>query len=505
VEYSWIEVVKKSLDLINILAQKLRDASAGKSMSDSELRMAVGEIEENTSRVSRLLSLERNHEIKELIPSYYISSRDLAILTPDINSEVRKALLRGDRPAMESTADRLFASIQLWNERIIQPIEAELKVLKSTPKTTARGNDEIAFDCKVVLLVGAGASRPLEIPTMAEFWPILLANSHSKEEQLALELLLETAKDEIVSLPPDLEKIFELIDRYETYFKILWEDHNFGFPSHALQFILPYQPLLPWLRENPRDQFLRKCGHASRGVSWIKTRLSQIMEKFYTKQFDQSEVLGLYQPLFSFLSNSLGMNNIVIFTTNYDNVIEQYCRYSGLKLIDGFQKSGPNLIWNPTEYCKQPDLNQRSVTFFKLHGSLTWKKISNEIFEFGMSADSMPGGKALIYPTETKEYPFEEPFKSAYRFLDSSLKKAEFVIVIGYSFRDRGITTIIDEAQSRNPNLKFIVVSGEKLGDDTRKRFPYGSHPIENDFKPGDNADYLVKLKALINEIKKDK
>ena len=76
-----------------------------------------------------------------------------------------------------------------------------------------------------------------------------------------------------------------------------------------------------------------------------------------------------------------------------------------------------------------------------------------------MSARSMPGDTALIYPTETKEYPYEEPFKTAYKFLDRFLKTAEVAIVIGYSFRDRGITYIIDEAQSINPNLKFIIVA----------------------------------------------
>lgn len=501
-DYSWIEVAKKSLTSIRVLAQKLQDTSIGTSLSDLELRAVVGEIEENTSRVSRLLSLERDHEIKELIPSYYISAQDLGTLTPDIDDEVRKALLRGDKNAMESLAHRLFAATTLWNEKIIQPVEAALKVLNTDKKDISKEIGELPSDCRVVLLVGAGASKPLQIPTMAEFWPILLANSHSEEENLALELLLETAKDETTSLPPDLEKLFEMVDRYETFYRILWEDANFGFQSHALQFILPYQPLLPWFRENPRDQFLRKCGHASRGISWIKTNLSKMMEAFYTKQFDQSEVLALYQPIFSFLGDGLGINNIVVFTTNYDTVIEQYCRYSGLKLVDGFQKSGPNLIWNPVEYYKGTNPSQKSVTLFKLHGSLTWKKIGNEIFEFGMSAESMPGGKALIYPTETKEYPFEEPFKSAYKSLDSSLKKAEFAIVIGYSFRDRGIMTIIDEAQSMNPNLKFIVICGHAPGDNVRNRFPYGSHPIENDFKPGDDSEYLIRLKAILNRAK---
>jgi hypothetical protein len=196
-------------------------------------------------------------------------------------------------------------------------------------------------------------------------------------------------------------------------------------------------------------------------------------------------------------------NNINIFTTNYDTAIEQYCRYNSLKLIDGFQKTGASLVWNPAEYYQKPEPSQKTITLFKLHGSLTWRKIGNEIFEFGMSAKSMPGDMALIYPTETKEYPYEEPFKTAYKFLDRFLGTAEVAIVIGYSFRDRGITYIIDEAQSINPNLKFIIVCSENPEDDTRKRFPYRSRVIEFNFEPGENPKYLPHLNELISEILK--
>jgi hypothetical protein len=93
-DYSWIAVVKKSLGSINVLAQKLHDASTGESLSGSELGKVISDIEENTSRVSRLLSLERDYEIKEILPTFHISPEDLYVLTPDIDNEVRKAQRR---------------------------------------------------------------------------------------------------------------------------------------------------------------------------------------------------------------------------------------------------------------------------------------------------------------------------------------------------------------------------------------------------------------------------
>lgn len=500
-DYHWLEVIRKSLASLDMLASKLKSVSGGEALSDFELRMVVGEIEENTSRVSRLLSFKRNREI---FSRYHISTQDLGVLIPHIDDNIRRHLLRGNREVLNSVADKLTASTQLWRDRIIHPTEMEMQVLKPTDRETLQNHSEISPDCKVILLLGAGASTPLQVPTMAEFWPILLANSHSEEEKLALDMLLETAKYETVYLPPDLEKLLGMVDKYETYFEILWEDPFFGFPSHMLQYISPFQPLIPWSREKPQDQFLRKCGHASRGISWIKDKLTRIMDASYTKQFNQSELISLYQPLFSFLNNNLRINSIVIFTTNYDTVIEQYCKYSSLKLIDGFQKSGPNLIWNPLEYYHQQNPNEKAISLFKLHGSLTWRKIGNEIFEFGMSAESMPGGRALIYPTETKEYPYEEPFKTAYKSLDRFLKTANVAIVVGYSFRDRSIAYIIDEALSVNPTLRFVIVCGENLREDNRKRFPYGSVPIELNFQPGENAEYLARLNGIISEVLKE-
>jgi len=502
VEYSWLEVIKKSLDSLDRLASRLRAASAGELINDFELRMVVGEIEENTSRASRLLSLEKNRGV---FSKYHMTSRELYLLTPDIDDNTRKSLLRSNRNVFDSVANRLSEATKLWRERIVQPAELETPVLKQVDEKQFHKYEPIP-DCRAVLLLGAGSSRPLQLPTMADFWQVIQANCNSDEEQYAMDMLLDAAKDETTHLPPDLERLLMMLDRYEAYFSILWEDPYFGVTdSMKYRMPLPHQPLFPWSREHPLEQFMRCCGRSSIGISEVKDLVTRIMDEFYIKQLGKEKVIGLYAPLFSLLDGHF-KDSYAIFTTNYDTAIEQYCRYEGTELIDGFQKTGSNLVWNPVVYHQKPKLGQRVITLFKLHGSLTWRKIGNEIIEFGMSAKSMPGDTALIYPTETKEYPYEEPFKTAYKFLDRFLKTAEVAIVIGYSFRDRGITYIIDEAQSINPDLKLIIICGENPEDDTRKRFPYGSQLIEHDFGSGDNADHLTRLNELnelINETPK--
>lgn len=499
-DYSWLEVIKKSLDSLDRLASILKAASAGGSINDSELRMIVGEIEENSSRISRLLSFEKGRKVAF---KYNITAHELGILTTHIGDDIWKSLLRGDNEIFSSVADMLSESTQLWRERIIIPAEMEVSVLeRADVKQIQQG--ELPANPRVLLLLGAGASQPFHIPTMADFWKMVLADLRSDEEQFVMNMLLEAAKDETTHLPPDLERFLLMLDRYESYFQIFWEDPHFGMTSNWLTYAVPYQRIWPWNHhETPLEQSMRRCFRLSRGVSTVRDKVLKIMNAFYTMQFNREEITGLYEPIFSSINNNFKNNSISIFTTNYDTAIEQYCRYNGLELIDGFQKMGPSLIWNPVEYYQKQDPSQKTITLFKLHGSFTWRKIGNEIFQFGMSAERMPGDKALIYPTETKEYPYEEPFKTAYKFLDRFLGTAEIVIVIGYSFRDRGITYIIDEAQSSNPNLKFIIVCGENPEDDTRKRFPFGSHVIELNFKPGENPKYLAKLNELISEILK--
>ena len=117
-DYSWLEVIKKSLDSLDRLASRLRASSAGEPINESELRVVVGEIEENTSRVSRLLSLEKNRGI---FSKYHITPRELYLLTPYIDDGTRKSLLRGNQKVFDSIADRLSEATKLWRERIIQP------------------------------------------------------------------------------------------------------------------------------------------------------------------------------------------------------------------------------------------------------------------------------------------------------------------------------------------------------------------------------------------------
>jgi len=495
-DYSSLAVIKKCLDSFDRLASTLIAVSTGLAINDSQLRVTVAEIEETTSRLSRILSFEKNRDV---LSKYHITAHELYVLNPIIDDDTRKSLLQSNAKAFDSVSLRLLESSRLWRKRIILPAENEISQLKKTVDSQFQRN-ETTLASRVLLLLGAGASSPLQLPTMTDFWRLIQANCTSDEEKFAIEMLLNAAEDETTHLPPDLEKILMMLDRYKTYFTVLWEDQYFGLRDNIKYRIPTARPPILEKRGNQLEQFMLRCGWSSNGIYRISRMITRIMETFYARLLNKEDVVSLYNPLLSALQYHFKDNNATIFTTNYDTVIEQYCMHQKLRLIDGFQKMGANLMWHPAEYSRKLNPDEKSVTLFKLHGSFTWRKIGNEIIEFGMSTEGIPGDMALVYPTETKEYPYEEPFKTAYRSLDRLLSTAEVAIIIGYSFRDRGITYIIDEAKSENQNLRFIIICGDKSDEETRNRFPVGSQILELNFLPGEDAKYLTRLNELLHE-----
>lgn len=104
VDYSWLEVIKKSLDSLDRLASRLRAASPGETRNDSELRMIIAELEENASNVSRLLSFDNTRKV---FSKYHITPHELYVLAASIDDDTQKSLLRGNTATLNLIADRL--------------------------------------------------------------------------------------------------------------------------------------------------------------------------------------------------------------------------------------------------------------------------------------------------------------------------------------------------------------------------------------------------------------
>lgn len=173
-----------------------------------------------------------------------------------------------------------------------------------------------------------------------------------------------------------------------------------------------------------------------------------------------------------------------IFTTNYDVFFEKASeKFSAIKLNDGFTRT-PNLN-GKNVFASQNFFNSLynngnlygykveipTINLIKIHGSLTWKKIDNEI-KFDTSAPEpsvalvgieknkeFSSKFALIIPQKGKfrETIMDRTFYDLLRIYANELDKENtLLIAYGFSFSDEHIFDITKRAL-KNPTLKLMI------------------------------------------------
>lgn len=167
-------------------------------------------------------------------------------------------------------------------------------------------------------------------------------------------------------------------------------------------------------------------------------------------------------------ARKLKYSRVKLFTLNYDLLFEQAASLGGYVIIDGFSFNTPRLF-NGTnfDYDVVTRSAHRSITeenfypkvfhLYKIHGSLDWEKQKDGTF----AKKNNPQSSVMIYPSSHKyESSYEQPyFEMISRFQQELRNKNSLFIVIGFSFYDKHIKAMIDEAINLNPGITMIVVS----------------------------------------------
>jgi len=151
---------------------------------------------------------------------------------------------------------------------------------------------------------------------------------------------------------------------------------------------------------------------------------------------------------------------IRVFTVNYDLVIEQLVSRFNLGFVDGFR-----LHWDPRVFDEQTAFRPK-VCIYKLHGSAIWFRSPNQ-GHLSMPIksrdviliDGTPAVPLMMYPAQKWEYerPFFEILGMFSRTLEDS--SSDWMVVVGYSFRDEHLNRVFRDAFSRNPFLKMVLIS----------------------------------------------
>ena len=160
-----------------------------------------------------------------------------------------------------------------------------------------------------------------------------------------------------------------------------------------------------------------------------------------------------------------------IFTLNYDLLFEQAASKGGYVVIDGFSFNTPR-VFNGTNFdydivtrntnraISEESFSPKVFHLYKIHGSLDWERIRDGEYDTFIKTDT-PTLPVMIYPSNSKyESSYEQPyFEMISRFQQEMRSKNTLLIVIGFSFYDKHIKAMIDEALNVNPSITMIVVS----------------------------------------------
>lgn len=169
-------------------------------------------------------------------------------------------------------------------------------------------------------------------------------------------------------------------------------------------------------------------------------------------------------------SRKLKYNRLKLFTTNYDLLFEQAATTYGYVIIDGFSFTYPR-IFNGNNFDYDIVLRKNSriaptenyagnvFHLYKLHGSLDWKKDVKSQRVVKCDAQNNPA-PIMIFPRSSKyEASYEQPFFEMMTRFQSELRTDNaLLLIIGYSFGDKHINSMILEALNVNHSLQLVLV-----------------------------------------------
>lgn len=312
----------------------------------------------------------------------------------------------------------------------------------------------------IMMMLGAGASRPSGIPTIDEMTSEFLE-----------EFPKHRIKKRVLPVLSTLKKItqfqFEKVD-LETIMSVLvqFEDKKY------------------------RDLLESKFPQAKKLEGYFLEHIKESIQEFIREKCENLQGVEYLWPLRAFFTDNKPLK---IFTLNYDGTIEFHCEKEGIRYSDGF-----NPYWDPQSFSSKLDIH-----LYKLHGSLYWFKGKTspaiKVPIKGLDTRNIryltdeKVSELMIYPEIEKNKESVIYSHISQQFKDELLK-VDVCVIIGYSFRDRDITDAINESLLINPNLWLVLVS------------PHASKTKE-DFFPNDDTikSRIITLDMGIKEALTDR
>lgn len=223
--------------------------------------------------------------------------------------------------------------------------------------------------------------------------------------------------------------------------------------------------------------------------------------------------------IMSFASRTGTRDRLNIFTTNYDRLIEAGADVAGLRLIDRFvgalspvfrsSRLDVDMHYNPPGIRGEPRYLEGVARFTKLHGSLDWINVENDIRRIGLpfgaetlkpfleaAGLSTDYSSLMIYPNsakdrETAEYPYVELFRD---FAAALCRPNSTLVTYGYSFGDDHINRVIRDMLTI-PSTHLVAIDYSDSTGRIMKNFEAWGHQSQMSLiigKDTANIDDLV-------------
>lgn len=155
-----------------------------------------------------------------------------------------------------------------------------------------------------------------------------------------------------------------------------------------------------------------------------------------------------------------------IFTLNYDECVELALAHSfgdiNTRWTNGFDHKG----WKPD--LLQNKKKRFDALLYKLHGSLDW--VDDE--ELGVCSVKWPMAERaeeisdkyeslLIFATAMKVVP-RDPYLTLLVRFRAELLRTKCIVILGYSFGDEHVNTMLIESLQKRPNLQCVIANRQK-------------------------------------------
>jgi hypothetical protein len=198
---------------------------------------------------------------------------------------------------------------------------------------------------------------------------------------------------------------------------------------------------------------------------------------------------------------------VKLFTTNYDLCIETAGLRLGVVLIDGFSHSAEQRfnrdhfdhdIVRRAASSTKADYLDGVFHLYKLHGSVDWRRRSDEVVIRSLDAPKEDRKPVLIYPRSSKyQEAFESPYLDMFAALQAALREPDTTLIVsGFGFADDHISAPIWSAIETNLSMRLVLCDRGFV--EHRKLFDEDVQEIDLDL--AGQRPYQSKIARLVQQ-----